>query len=219
MKNTILKSTLLLFCLATLSACHHAPKEKAIECHVSPAEVFGCDLTPQDLQFHSVLDADFRGSHLFDEWMNPEVEGPNFVCVASTDTAAVATKAAEFCQNMGGEARACWQKVKGEEAFELLIIASAPLLDGTSISEATATISGWGDPQLNIVFNEVAAKEWKAITADHVGKRIAITVKDQVLSAPTIMGEIDGGKSSVVGPAEEEICALSQIFNRQQAAQ
>ena len=210
MKNLALK-TMALLCVAALAACNHAPKQKTIECNVSPVEVFGCDYGPQDMTFHLVQQMNPGAWGAMAQTTGNEVY-PD-IYVHSSDTAAIAAMAQEYCQSMDKVVKYCWHQCNDNDVFELLIIDANPLLDGTSVEEASASMTYYDQPQVDITLNAEAATKWKTITSDNIGKRIAIMLKDRVLSAPMIMDEISGGKASVVGPTQDEICALCQILN------
>ena len=210
MNKNLQRASLLLLCVATFAACNHGLKQKTIECDVSPVEVFGYDYSPQDLTFHSVLDLDSSAWEMLGESTGNNVY-PN-VYVSSNDTAAVAQIAADYCRSLANGAECHWQRCVGSDAFELVIIDSKTLLDGSCIIEASAVMNYYGQPEVDITFNDEAAAKWKIITCNHIGKRIAMMLKDHVLSSPMVAGEIDCGKASIVGPSQEEICALCKIL-------
>ena len=209
MKKLTLK-TMVLLCVAALAACNHAPKQKTIECNVSPVEVFGCDYGPLDLTFRLVCDINPGELGMLGD--STDINVNPTVYFSSNDTASVAERAAEYCQSLDNGAKYYWHRCD-DDVFELLIIDNTPLLDGSSVEEAAATMTYTDQPQVDITFNSEAAAKWKNITSNNVGKRIAIMLKDRVLSAPMIACEIDGGKASITGPSQDEICALCQILN------
>jgi SecD/SecF fusion protein len=50
-----------------------------------------------------------------------------------------------------------------------------------------------------MTMNADGAKRWKKITADNIGKSVAIVLDDYVYSFPTVRSEISGGSSSISG--------------------
>ncbi len=73
------------------------------------------------------------------------------------------------------------------------------LLDGSCISDARQDFSTNGKSEVSMTMNSAGAREWKRITGENVGKCIAIVLDDLVYSAPTVNGEIAGGRSSITG--------------------
>jgi SecD/SecF fusion protein len=56
-----------------------------------------------------------------------------------------------------------------------------------------------GQSEVNMTMNADGAKRWKKLTADNIGKSIAIVLDDYVYSFPTVRSEISGGSSSISG--------------------
>ncbi len=54
-------------------------------------------------------------------------------------------------------------------------------------------------PCININMNERGSKIWAGITRENIGKQIAMVLDGKVLSYPTVMSEITGGKSQITG--------------------
>ena len=73
------------------------------------------------------------------------------------------------------------------------------LLEGDCISDARQDFSTNGKSEVSMTMNSAGAREWKRITGENVGKCIAIVLDDLVYSAPTVNGEIAGGRSSITG--------------------
>lgn len=88
-------------------------------------------------------------------------------------------------------------------------------LDGKHFRSASVTM----DPNLNvpvvqIVFDAEGAKLFGALTKKNVGKRIAIFVGGELVSAPTVQQEIVGGTAVITGSASiEEARILAQDLN------
>ena len=99
--------------------------------------------------------------------------------------------------------------IKGEPMFDnrmcLYVIkveradGKAPL-DGGVISDARATYSQNGaDAEVSMSMNSNGISEWAQLTADNIGKCIAIVLDGYVYSAPVVRNKIEGGNSSITG--------------------
>ncbi len=53
--------------------------------------------------------------------------------------------------------------------------------------------------EISMQMNATGAKKWRKLTADNIGKRIAIVLDNYVYSAPNVQGEIPNGNSSITG--------------------
>ena len=89
--------------------------------------------------------------------------------------------------------------------FELVAIRSttrdgkAPL-DGGAIINASRNISGTGGyPSVDMAMNAEGAKTWASMTANNIGKQIAIVLDGLVYSYPRVNTEISGGRSQITG--------------------
>ena len=90
--------------------------------------------------------------------------------------------------------RMCLYVVKVERAD-----GKAPL-DGSVISDARATYSQNGaDAEVSMAMNSNGISEWAQLTADNIGKCIAIVLDGYVYSAPVVRNKIEGGNSSITG--------------------
>ena len=90
--------------------------------------------------------------------------------------------------------RLCLYAIKVERAD-----GKAPL-DGSVISDARATYSQTGaDAEVSMAMNSNGITEWAQLTADNIGKCIAIVLDGYVYSAPVVRNKIEGGNSSITG--------------------
>ncbi|MCO6482827.1 MAG: protein translocase subunit SecDF [Flavobacteriales bacterium] len=79
-----------------------------------------------------------------------------------------------------------------------------PKLDGSYITDARQDFDMKGDAEVSMQMNAEGAQKWKIMTGENVGKQIAIVLDGHVVSAPNVMGEIPGGRSSItMGGAED----------------
>lgn len=89
--------------------------------------------------------------------------------------------------------------------YELVAIKSttrdgkAPL-DGGVITDASKSFgSTSGQPEVDMAMNAEGARIWASMTANNVGKCIAIVLDGMVYSNPRVNGEITGGRSQISG--------------------
>lgn len=88
--------------------------------------------------------------------------------------------------------------------YELYAIKStadgnAPL-DGSAVEDAIGEYGQSGSQAVvSMVMNASGAKTWARLTADNVGKSIAIVLDNYVYSAPNVNEEITGGRSQISG--------------------
>ncbi|MBS1568118.1 MAG: protein translocase subunit SecDF [Bacteroidetes bacterium] len=79
-----------------------------------------------------------------------------------------------------------------------------PKLDGSYITDARQDFDMKGDAEVSMQMNPEGAQKWKLMTGENVGKQIAIVLDGSVVSAPNVMGEIPGGRSSItMGGADD----------------
>ncbi len=75
---------------------------------------------------------------------------------------------------------------------------SAPLT-GEVITDARQDFSPTGQVEINMAMNSEGARVWRRLTADNIGRSIAIVLDDYVYSFPTVQSEIAGGRSQISG--------------------
>ncbi|MFZ1659870.1 MAG: protein translocase subunit SecDF, partial [Flavobacteriales bacterium] len=79
-----------------------------------------------------------------------------------------------------------------------------PKLDGSYITDARQDFDMKGDAEVSMQMNAEGAQKWKLMTGENVGKQVAIVLDGYVVSAPNVMGEIPGGRSSIsMGGAQD----------------
>ena len=89
--------------------------------------------------------------------------------------------------------------------FDLVAIKStsrdgkAPL-DGGVVTDASVSYGNTGGaPGVSMTMNAEGARTWARLTADNIGKSVAIVLDGMVYSYPTVQSEISGGQSSITG--------------------
>ncbi len=74
------------------------------------------------------------------------------------------------------------------------------LLTGDLLTEARVEIDPrYNEPYVSLSFNSAGAKIFEQITAEHIGKRLAIILDNTVYSAPVIRERISGGRAQITG--------------------
>ncbi|MTI32742.1 protein translocase subunit SecDF [Xanthovirga aplysinae] len=72
-------------------------------------------------------------------------------------------------------------------------------LDGEVITDAHQDFDEKGRPAVSMKMNANGSKKWQKLTAENLGRRIAIVLDNNVYSAPVVQSEIPGGVSSISG--------------------
>ncbi len=91
-----------------------------------------------------------------------------------------------------------------ETIFELVAIkintrdGKAPL-DGGVVTDARKEFGNSGAPEVGMSMNAEGARTWATMTANNIGKCIAIVLDGMVYSYPRVNSEITGGRSAISG--------------------
>ena len=82
-----------------------------------------------------------------------------------------------------------------------ILLKKQTLLSGELLTDARVKIGGefGNEPYVAIEFNSEGARIFDKMTAENVGKRIAIILDNTVYSAPVVRERISGGKASITG--------------------
>lgn len=76
-------------------------------------------------------------------------------------------------------------------------------LTGDTINDARVGFDEEGLPVVNLTFNDIGAGIFKKLTANNIGKRLALVIVDnghkQVITAPVVRAEISGGQVQISG--------------------
>ncbi|MBT4119778.1 MAG: protein translocase subunit SecD [Candidatus Peribacter sp.] len=88
-------------------------------------------------------------------------------------------------------------------------------LDGKHFRSATVTLDPTTNiPIVQIAFDDEGAKLFQELTKENIGKRLAIFVGGQLVSAPTVQAEISGGTAVITGSQNfDEANTLAQDLN------
>ncbi len=72
-------------------------------------------------------------------------------------------------------------------------------LEGDVIVDATHDYDERGRPEVSMRMNGEGARKWRTLTANNIGRQVAIILDGQVYTAPNVNGEIPNGNSSISG--------------------
>ncbi len=88
-------------------------------------------------------------------------------------------------------------------------------IDGSVITDASVSYrEQGGSPSVTMAMNSEGAKTWARLTADNIGKCIAVVLDDMVYSYPNVNSEITGGRSEITGNFSiDEATDLANVLN------
>ena len=149
--------------------------------------------------------------------------------VAVSDTAAVnkIINSDLAKRTLKSDLKLCWtvkaegglQQTKGPETFALVALKVNPtkqdgaVLNGDVVTNASSEYDNLQGNVVSMTMNGEGARKWSSITAQNVGKAIAIVLDDQVYSYPNVNQQIDGGRSQITGNfTPEEASDLANVL-------
>jgi preprotein translocase subunit SecD len=92
------------------------------------------------------------------------------------------------------------KEMRGNEIVsERPIILKASVLTGADLRGAWPGIDGYGNPVVDIEFNAKGSGTFANVTSRNVGKPIAITLDNKIISAPSVREPITGGRAQISG--------------------
>ncbi len=93
----------------------------------------------------------------------------------------------------------------GRTVEERLNVQKKPLLDRSALKSADVQKNPLSStPEIQIVLTASGGKRFAEVTRQHAGRRLAIVVDGDVVSAPRVMSEISGGRVMISGSFTEE---------------
>lgn len=141
--------------------------------------------------------------------LQPMQEGGVIGMAQSYDTATVNTylNMPQVRSLFPRDVRFMWsvKGIKGSPTvYELYAIKGSsdgrPALDGSVITDAVGQYGQTGSAaEVSMSMNAAGAKTWARLTADNVGRYIAVVLDGYVYSCPVVNGEITGGHSQISG--------------------
>jgi preprotein translocase subunit SecD len=87
----------------------------------------------------------------------------------------------------------------GETRKQPYVVKKTAALTGDLLTDARVTIGQFNESQVSITFNGTGAELFKKATTEHVKKRLAIVLDQNVYSAPVIQEPISGGRAQITG--------------------
>lgn len=152
------------------------------------------------------------------------MRGPAVGLVHASDTTRLRAMltSAEANDILQRDARLVWSaKPVREDAPYYHLVALKAMRDGRAalggevITAAKVEHNKWSpEPVIDLSMNAEGAKCWQYLTRDNVGKSIGIVVDGQLYSYPTVMCEIECGRSQITGNfTEEEAADLANMLN------
>ena len=72
-------------------------------------------------------------------------------------------------------------------------------IDGDVVINARQDFDQYGGNEISMTMNSKGAKDWKRLTANNIGKSVAIVLDNYVYSYPTVNSEIPNGRSQITG--------------------
>ncbi len=102
----------------------------------------------------------------------------------------------------------------GLEKTTYLFLQERALMTGDTIKTAFVQVGGnFNEPYVAMEFTDSGARQFDKVTADNVGKRLAIVLDNIVRSAPVIRERISGGNAQITGSfTHEEASDLSIVL-------
>ncbi len=86
-----------------------------------------------------------------------------------------------------------------DEEGTFYVIEAAPVVTGEELVDAQPSFDQNGRPAVNFRFNTSGARKFGDYTRDNIGQPFAITLDDEVISAPVIQSHIPGGSGIITG--------------------
>ena len=103
----------------------------------------------------------------------------------------------------------------GQVVRESLHVQKKVLLDQAALDSVTVTTNeqGWGE--VNFTLTPEGTKQFAKATRDNIGRRLAIIVESNVVSAPVVRAELRWGRGMISGQfTEEEARSLAQKISK-----
>jgi SecD/SecF fusion protein len=113
----------------------------------------------------------------------------------------VSADADKLKQAMDGNVPEGYELKRAQEDNEPLLVEKKPALTGDSVTQAAVRFdqSQFNEPVVSLQFNPEGAKKFGQVTADNVGRRLAIVLDGKVQSAPRIKEAIPSGEAVITG--------------------
>lgn len=137
------------------------------------------------------------------------MQGPvvGYVAIRDTSTVNYILNNKSVKEILPQDLRFCWgykPLPQDENMMQLLAIKVTTrdgdaLLDGLVITDVIQKRDQNDNTTIQLSMNSYGAKIWQRLTAENIGRSIAITLDNYVYSYPTVQSEIKGGLTSITG--------------------
>ena len=94
--------------------------------------------------------------------------------------------------------------LKSMESGKLIAVKKQVMVGGETLLDARLGHDEYDNPAVSFEFNKVGARKFGIATSENIGKRFAIVLDDQVISAPFIKSAITGGHGIISGSFSAE---------------
>ncbi len=103
-----------------------------------------------------------------------------------------------------------------DEDREPLLLEDKVALSGERVADARVDFDtqGFGQPHISLTLDTEGAKEFGVLTRNNVGRRLAIMMDEEVLSAPNIKEAILGGSAQITGQFSFDEASLLSLALR-----
>ncbi len=92
----------------------------------------------------------------------------------------------------------------GKETVETALVKKHAEMDGSSIKSAMVVRGNLGEPEIHFSLDDAGGVKFAQVTKDNLHQRLAIVLDGELISAPTIQSEIDGGNGQITGHFDEK---------------
>ena len=90
-------------------------------------------------------------------------------------------------------------RASGKVARQPYLLKKRTVLAGDLLTDARVNFDQFNESYVSINFNRQGSRKFAQLTAENVGKRMAIVLDKQVYSAPVIREKIEGGRAQISG--------------------
>ena len=104
------------------------------------------------------------------------------------------------------------EKINGKTVKEWFLVKDTPIVTGSQLKDARATIDARGKPAVNFELTDKGAEIFGEATTKLIGKRIAIVLDNKVVSAPVVRSRISKSGQITGDFTPEEAADLAVIL-------
>jgi preprotein translocase subunit SecD len=126
---------------------------------------------------------------------------------------------AALLQPYGGQVPADMEVVQGTSGIQgdtsrvFYLVRRVPAVTGRDLRNARGTLDEYNQPAVSFTLNSEGVAKFSRVTAENVGKQLAIVLDDQVVSAPVIETPIPSADARITGRfTQQEVTDLSLVL-------